>query len=186
MLDDEARRAIDKELARAFEALRSEDFPRAAKVLEAAADRAADDTDVLDRVSRWQLLADYARQFPRHRDDALKAAGEGRDYEVGARKIGVVEVNDQQFVYREKGQNIRLPRNAIPDDILLAIVETWFAGADQAGNHMLLGACHITRPRPNLEAARREWSMAASLGEPTGRELLRLLDDPLLETATPR
>jgi hypothetical protein len=186
MLDDEARRGIDEALAQALEALRSEDFPRAAKVLAAAADRAAVDADVLDRVSRWQLLTDYARQFPRHRDDALKAAGEGRDYEVGVRKIGVVEVNDQQFVYREKGQNIRLPRNAIPDDILLAIVETWFAGADQAGNHMLLGACHVTRQRPDLQAARREWSEAARRGESTGRQLLRLLDDPLLRAATNR
>jgi len=185
-LDDEARRGIDGALAQALEALRSEDFPRAAKVLAVAADRAAVDADVLDRVSRWQLLAEYARQFPRHRDDALKAAGEGRDYEVGVRKIGVVEVNDQQFVYREKGQNIRLPRNAIPDDILLAIVETWFAGANQAGNHMLLGAYHVTRQRPDLDTARREWSEAARRGEPTGRQLLRLLDDPLLRAATNR
>jgi hypothetical protein len=186
MLDDEARRAIDETLAQALQALRGEDFPRAAKALAAAADRAAVDADVLDRVSRWQLLADYARQFPRHRDDALKSAGEGRDYEVGDRKIGVVEVNNEQFIYREKGQNIRMPRNAIPDDILLAIVETWFAGADQAGNHMILGARHITRPRPDLDAARREWSKAAWRGESTGRELLRLLDDSLLKPATPR
>ena len=155
-------------------------------MLEAAADRAAVDADVLDRVSRWQLLAEYARQFPQHRDDALKSASEGRDYEVGARKIGVVEVNDQLFIYREKGQNIRVPRNAIPDDILLAIVEAWFVGANQAGNHMLLGAYHVTRQRPDLEAAQREWSVAARRGEPTGRQLLRLLDDPLLQSATNR
>ena len=185
-IDDEARRAIDEQLARGLEALRNEDFPGAAKAFTVAADRAAGDADVLDRVSRWQLLADYARQFPRHRDAALQAAGKGRDYEIGARKIGVVEVNDQQFIYRENGKNIRVPRNAIPDDILLAIVEAWFAGADKAGNHMILGAIHITRPRPDLEGARREWSVAASRDEPTGRALLRLLDDPLLETATSR
>lgn len=185
-LDAAAREALDGHLARALAALRDGDFPGASRGLDAAADVAAGAADATERVSRWRLLHEYARAFPRHRDEALEAAGAGRDYAVGTRRISVVEADDRRFVYRERGRNISVPRADIPADILLAIVESWFAGADQAGNHMLLGAYHVVRPRPDLAAARAEWSEAARRGEPTGRTLLPLLDDPVVQAVPDR
>jgi hypothetical protein len=159
--------------------MRSGDFQRASRALDDAESLTGGDERAEKRVSQWRLLQEYAREFPRHRDAALKAAAAGREYDFNGSKISVVEIDDDWFVYRGRGQNVRVPRSDMPEALVFAIVKAWFAGANQAGNSMILGAYHATRATPDLAAARAEWVEAAAQGEPTGQMLVDMLDDPV-------
>ena len=127
------------------------------------------------------MLATYAAEFRTHRDRALAAAAQGREYAVEDRVIAVIDVDDDKIVYRDKGQTQRVPRDRIPESLLLAIVEAWHAGNPQPGNAMILGSYHATRSPSDLRAAREQWTTAMFAGEPTGRALLDILKDPVLD-----
>jgi hypothetical protein len=185
-LDDAARRELDTHLAAALAGMRAGDARATKAALEAAARIAAPDADAAARVARWELLETYAAMFRTHRDRALAAAAQGRDYEIDGRVIAVIDVDDQQIVYRDKGRNERVPRDEIPEWLVLAIVEGWYAGNPQPGNAMSLGSYHATKSPSDRQAAREQWTQAMFAGEPTGRALLDVLKDPLLDDPAER
>jgi len=182
-LDDDARRALNSRLEAAFKGIQSADFATADAALGDAADIARADADETDRVARWRLLSTYAREFHAHRSRALAAAAQGRDYEVNGQIIAVIDINEREFVYRDRGKTLRVAPRAIPEPIVLAIVEAWYAGNPQPGNKMFLGSHLLTKTSPDLAAARDQWQSAAFAGEPSARPMLALLNDPVIRAA---
>ena len=74
-----------------------------------------------------------------------------------------------------------MPRDRLPDDILLAIMQKWFNAAAQPGNHIYLGVFHLLRKEPDLASARGEWQLAAFGGQREGTALQPLLSDPIIK-----
>lgn len=177
---DEA--AVDASLHKAFAAINAKDFAGAARAIQAARDQAGDDPDLHQRLDRWNLFNDYAKEFARHAADALKAANAGRDYPLGKTRIAVIESTPAMLVYKQSGVVKRVPRQQIPHDVLTAIVGTWFAADGRAANHIFLGIHHLAQPQPDVGAARREWQMATNGGESMAG-MMPLLEDPIIKDA---
>jgi hypothetical protein len=176
------RKALERHLKDAYAALRESDFQKADEFLEAARAIAAQDEPSADRVARWNRLAMYARKFPGLRDEALKNSGDNEIELDGGRLIGIIEINADRVIYRERGRTERVPRDRLPDDILLAIMQQWFNAAAQPGNHIYLGVFHVLRKEPDLASARGEWQLAAFGGEQEGTALQPLLTDPIIKS----
>lgn len=174
----EVRARVSQRVRDAWKALRRGEFDTVTRALATAADAAVDDQQSADRVAAWQQLATYAREYPGYRDQALAAAAAGREYIVAGRPVAVVEVRPDTLIYRDRGRNVPVARDAIPPPLEMAIVSTWFATDGRAANHLFLGAAHLAREEPDVAGARREWEQAAQGGEADGGRLLRLLDDP--------
>lgn len=184
-VDVEAVRAeVGAAITKAFAAIRSQDFRGAKRALDGIVSRALDDQQATDRVQRWQQFVTYAQAYPDYRDKALaSAASTAATYDFGGRQIGVVEITDDEFIYRDSrrpGRNLHAPRDAIPPDIEQGLVRAWFAADGRAANHLFLGAAALARREPDLGVARREWQAAAAGGEPDGRLLLGILEDPVV------
>ena len=174
--DDVGHAAIEEGLSTALEGLRKQDFDAADESLAAAMD-ATEDRSVKQRVAAWKLLAEYARGFARFRSKALDAVRSGNEYDVGGKKIAVVEIDDKKFIYRFQGRNKTVTRDKIPAGIVMAIVTGWFDS--RPDNNLFLGAYHATKPEPDLDKAKQFWDFAEA-GGIDATLLLGLLSDPLL------
>jgi hypothetical protein len=170
--------AVEKALKNAYAEIRAGRFAAAEKAVDEASAAAADDLTA-GRVERWRLLVTYARQLAEYRDTALAEAAKGGDYTVGGRVISVVEMNKTQFVYKDRGEMKRPRRDAIPPQIVLAILSTWFAGDGRPANDIYLGVQHLVGGEPDLDAARAAWRRAGQGGEEVA-PLVGLLADPVL------
>jgi len=170
---------LEDRLAEVKSALAERDFAAAARGIEQARDLAVSPQDG-ERVANWDLLVDYTRGFYDYRRRALADVGPGNEFTVlvggEPEKIGIVENSTEQFVFKFKGRNIPKPPDAIPGNILIAIIEDWFD--DNPANNLYLGAYWLTNPEPNLDNARSLWQEAARRGADAA-SLLSLLDDPL-------
>jgi hypothetical protein len=173
-----AAAAVDRALAATLAALRRSDGPAARESVDAASDAVGDDAALRSRVDRWRLLVDYAAQLDTHRRQASASAAKGREYEIGGRTIGIVELTPESYAYKAAGTIKRGPRTALPRPIERAILEAWFAGDGRAANHIFLGIDRLLEPRPDLAGVRREWDTALR-GEPATAPLMPLLEDPL-------
>jgi hypothetical protein len=153
----------------------------AAKTTLAAAREAATNTVSNDRVAAFEELATCAEQFYGYRAQALAEVQPGAEFDIptasSSRKIGIIEINEKEFVYREKGRTKRVPSNQIPSAVLTHIVREWFDSRPE--NHLFLAAYYATRPEPDLTKAREEWDRAKAGGVNT-EHLKRLLHDPAL------
>lgn len=174
--------ARDGALAKAYEALRRDDFDAADRLLADEERQVGDDVEAATRLERWRLLAGYAREFIRFRAQAFAAANEGREYEVDGNRFAIIEINPEMFVFRQAGQNKRVPRADVDPRLEMAIVEAWFAGDGRAANHLFLGAGWLCLDSPDLRRARAEWTIAGDGGE-VAEPLLALLDDPVIRQA---
>lgn len=183
-LDEAPRGRFERQIAVAHAAIRAGDESAVTAALDAAAAVAATDADAGERLARWRLLATYAAGFRTHREQALAAAGRGREYDLAGGVVAIIESDDDELVYRTAGRTERVSRDMIPEPLLLAIVGGWYAGAPQSGNPLFLGSYHATKSRPDLRAAKEHWSMAAAAGEPSARALLGILDDPVLRAGS--
>jgi hypothetical protein len=123
------------------------------------------------------VLAQYAREFTGFRSQALADVKPGNEFDVNGKKIAVVEIDDNKFIYRFLGKNKTTPRDKIPAGILMAIVTNWFD--ERPANHLFLGAYHATKPEPDLAKARDHWELAEK-GGINAAPLLGLLEDPVL------
>jgi hypothetical protein len=170
---------LEDRLAEVKSALAERDFAAAARGIEQARDLAVSPQDG-ERVANWDLLVDYTRGFYDYRRQALADVESGNEFTVlvggEPEKIGIVENSTEQFVFKFKGRNIRKPPDAIPGNILIAIIEGWFT--NDSANNLYLGAYWLTNPEPNLDNARSMWQEAARRGADAA-PLLSLLDDPL-------
>jgi hypothetical protein len=173
-----AAAAVDRALAATLAALRRSDGPAARESADAASDAVGDDAALRSRVDRWRLLVDYAAQLDTHRRQASASAAKGREYEIGGRTIGIVELTPESYAYKAAGTIKRGPRTALPRPIERAILEAWFAGDGRAANHIFLGIDRLLEPHPDLAGVRREWDTALR-GEPATAPLMPLLEDPL-------
>jgi hypothetical protein len=173
-----AAAAVDRALAATLAALRRSDGPAARESVDAASDAVGDDAALRSRVDRWRLLVDYAAQLDTHRRQASASAAKGREYEIGGRTIGIVELTPESYAYKAAGTIKRGPRTALPRPIERAILEAWFASDGRAANHIFLGIDRLLEPRPDLAGVRREWDTALR-GEPATAPLMPLLEDPL-------
>ena len=173
-----ATAAVDRALAATLAALRRSDGPAARESVDTASDAVGDDAALRSRVDRWRLLVDYAAQLDTHRRQASASAAKGREYEIGGRTIGIVELTPESYAYKAAGTIKRGPRTALPRPIERAILEAWFAGDGRAANHIFLGIDRLLEPRPDLAGVRREWDTALR-GEPATAPLMPLLEDPL-------
>jgi hypothetical protein len=174
--------AVNDAIAKAYAALRREDFDTADQLLAAVDDRVGDDVEAATRLERWRLLAGYAREFTRFREQALTAANRGRDYEVDGDVFAIIEITPDEFVYRQEGANKRVPRGEVDPRLTMAIAETWFAGDGRAANHLFLGAGWLCLDPPDLRRARAAWQLAGAGGEQVG-PLLDLLNEPVVRKA---
>jgi hypothetical protein len=171
--DDESDTAITQALA----AIREGDFDTADALLASALEGGRS-VPAKRRVSDWQTLAQYAREFAGFREKAIAEVKPGNEFDVNGKKVGVVEIDDKKFIYRFQGRNKTTPRNKIPAGIAMAIVTTWFD--ERPANHLFLGAYHATKPEPDLAKAQDHWERAEK-GGINAEPLLRLLDDPAFE-----
>jgi hypothetical protein len=173
--DDDSE--IETAISSALSAIRTSDFDTADALLASALEGGRS-MPAKRRVSDWQTLAQYAREFAGFREKAISDIKPGDEYDVNGKKVGVVEIDDKKFIYRFQGRNKTTPRNKIPSGIAMAIVTDWFD--ERPANHLFLGAHHATKPEPDLAKARDQWERAEN-GGINAEPLLRLLDDPLLQ-----
>ena len=164
---------LDATLAEALESLRREEDDTVTRLL-AVASKQADGDDAKERVTGWKLLATYYKGFLDYREKALAAVKPGDEYDVKNQKVGVVEVDDEKFIYRTAGGNKTVARDKIPAGIVLAIVMQWFDA--NPANDLYLGAYHLAKPEPDPEKAREHWEQALAAGADASG-LLPLLDD---------
>ncbi len=167
---------VDDAVRGALAALREGDFDTADSVLASALEDAAA-IPAKRRVSDWQGLARYARDFAGFRDKAVGDVRSGNEFDVNGKKVAVVEIDEKKFVYRFQGRNRTCPRDRIPAGITFAIVSAWFDA--RPDNQLFLGAWHATKPEPDADKARACWERAEK-GGLSAEPLLRLLDDPAL------
>ena len=175
--DAEGESEIEGAVTGALAALRQGDFDTADALLASALEGGRN-LPAKRRVSDWQTLAQYAREFAGFREKAIAAVKPGDEYDVNGKKVAVVEIDDKKFIYRFQGRNKTTPRNKIPSGITMAIVTTWFD--ERPDNHLFLGAYHATKPEPDPAKARDHWERAEK-GGISAEPLLRLLDDPALQ-----
>jgi hypothetical protein len=166
---------LDATLAEALESLRRQEDDTVTRLL-AVASKQADGDEAKQRVASWKLLATYYKGFLDYREKALAAVKPGDEYDVKNQKVGVVEVDDEKFIYRVAGGNKTVPRDKIPAGIVLAIVMQWFDA--NPANDLYLGAYHLAKPEPDPERAREHWEQALAAGADASG-LLPLLDDPV-------
>ncbi|MEI6240077.1 MAG: hypothetical protein WCR51_06790 [Planctomycetia bacterium] len=168
--------AIEASLRKVPEFLRASDFAAATQAATQAA--ASSQTKASrDRAERWAELVTFAKGFADYRNQALATVTPGVEFDIEGKKIIVVEIDDEKFVYRFAGKNRTTPRGRIPGGILMAIVTTWFD--DNPANDLFIGAYHATKEEPDLDKARASWEKA-NAGGADASLLLPLLDDPLL------
>ena len=175
--DAEEEGEIDSAVTGALAAIRLGDFDTADALLASALEGGRN-LPAKRRVSDWQTLAHYAREFAGFREKAIAEVTPGNEFDVNGKKVGVVEIDDKKFIYRFQGRNKTTPRDKIPAGIAMAIVTTWFD--ERPDNHLFLGAYHATKPETDLAKARDHWERAEQ-GGINAEPLLRLLDDPLLQ-----
>jgi hypothetical protein len=176
--------ALDQQLRAVFASLQSKHFKDAGEALAQAAITAESDRRATDRLQLWQHLLQYASEYPRFREKVLTNVGSGMECAIGGRLIAVVEVTPQHVIFRERGRNQRVPRDAIPSDIETAIMDQWCAAAGRPADHLVRGAAALTRQDPDAAIARDAWSAAVASGEPHGSLLLACLDDPVIREFT--
>ena len=167
---------IEAPLRRVAESLRTAEFAAAAEAAKEAA-AAAKAKASRERVERWTELVTFAQGFADYRNQALATVAPGVEFDIDGKKIIVVEIDDEKFIYRYAGKNKTTPRNRIPGGILMAIVTGWFD--EKPANDLFIGAYHATKEEPDFDKARECWERAASRGADASL-LLPLLDDPLL------
>jgi hypothetical protein len=167
---------IEAALRRVAESLRASDFAAATAAAKAAA-AAAQTKASRERVERWTELTTFAEGFADYRTQALATVTPGVEFDIDGKKIIVVEIDDEKFIYRFAGKNRTTPRNRIPGGILMAIVKGWFD--EKPANDLFIGAYHATKEEPDLDQARASWERASARGADASL-LLPLLDDPLL------
>lgn len=170
---------IEASLRRVAESLRASDFAAATAAAKAAA-AAAQTKASRERAERWAELTTFAEGFADYRTQALATVSPGVEFDIDGKKIIVVEIDDEKFIYRFAGKNRTTPRSRIPGGILMAIVKGWFD--EKPANDLFIGAYHATKEEPDLDQARASWERASARGADASL-LLPLLDDPLLTAA---
>ena len=164
----------------AYGAIQREDFAAADRALAEGERLAARHLDANTRVRRWQLFAEYARKYVKLREDAFKAANQGREYEVDGEPFAVIEITPTEFIYLHKNRDRRrVPRAAVDPRIEMAIVGTWLRADGRPANHIYLGTRWLCFRPHAPERCRAEWQTAANRGAPV-EQLLPLLDDPVI------
>lgn len=158
------------------ERLQSGDFAAAQTAVEQAASVAVSKPS-RERVARWAELVRCAKGFDGYRNKALAAVKVGAEYDIDGKKIAIVEIDDEKFIYRFAGTNRTTPQNRIPGRILMTIVTEWLD--DRPANDLYLGAYHATKAEPDLAKARVAWQRAQDGGVDASL-LLPLLEDPVL------
>ena len=167
---------LDALLRDATTALRQADFAAATTAVKAAA-TVATSKPSRERVERWAELVTFAEGFADYRKQAVASVTPGVEFDIDGKKIIVVEIDDEKFVYRFAGKNRTTPRERIPGGILMAIVTGWFD--EKPANDLFIGAYHATKEEPDLDKARDSWRKAEA-GGADASGLLPLLDDPVL------
>lgn len=175
---EETAAEINRLLAEVFAALQEQQFDAAQLAVKAADKKAAGPAH--KRVVSWDSLLTYAKGFADYRSQALAAMKPGQEYEIDDKKIGVIEIDAEKFIYRYAGKNKTVSIDKIPGAILMAIITEWFDR--NPANNLYIGAYHATKTEPDLEKARASWQLANARGADASA-LLPLLDDPVLVKA---
>ena len=175
---EETAAEINRLLAEVFAALQEQQFDAAQLAAKAADKKAAGPAQ--KRVVSWDSLITYAKGFADYRSQALAAMKPGQEYEIDDKKIAVIEIDAEKFIYRYAGKNKTVSADKIPGAILMTIVTEWFDR--NPANNLYIGAYHATKAEPDLEKARASWQLANARGADASA-LLPLLDDPVLVKA---
>jgi cytoskeletal protein RodZ len=175
---EETAAEINRLLNEVLVALQEQQFDAAQLAVKAADKKAAGPAQ--KRVASWDSLITYARGFADYRSKALAAMRPGQEYEIDGKKIAVIEIDAEKFIYRRAGKNKTVSADKIPGGILMAIITEWFDS--NPANNLYLGAYHATKTEPDLEKARASWQLANARGADASA-LLPLLDDPVLVKA---
>jgi cytoskeletal protein RodZ len=175
---EETAAEINRLLAEVLVALQEQQFDAAQLAVKAADKTAAGPAQ--KRVASWDSLITYAKGFADYRSKALAAVQPGQEYEIDGKKIAVIEIDAEKFIYRRAGKNKTVSADKIPSAILMAIITEWFD--NNPANNLYLGAYHATKGEPDLNKARASWQLANARGADASA-LLPLLDDPVLVKA---
>lgn len=171
--------SLTKALRDAYAALQRGEFDTADRMIAAAGNHVGDDVEGATRIERWRLLATYAREFVKFRDQAYTAANAGREYAVDGKPFAIIEITPDKFVYKLAGKIERASRETVDPRIAMAVVEGWFEADGRAANHLFLGAQWLCLDPPNSARAKAEWRKAGDGGEQV-EPLMALLDDPVI------
>jgi hypothetical protein len=181
MAEDDGQ--LDAALAEVLEAIQRQEYDTVTRLLAAASKQTGgrrSGSAASQRIESWQQLATYAKGFTDYRQKALAAVKPGDEFDVKNQKVGVVEADDEKFIYRSAGGNKTVPRDKIPAGIVLAIVMQWFDS--NPANDLYLGAYHLAKPEPDPTRAREHWERAEAAGADASG-LMPLLDDPVFAKA---
>jgi hypothetical protein len=161
--------AIEKSLQVAYAAIRNGDFDAASAVIDSVV--AGADPALRARLDRWKRFTACAKGYSELRAKAYRAAVSS-EFEIGDRVIIIVEIDEEQLIFRDSGKQMKVRLDELPTEIDRAIVEQWVGRDGRAANHLFLGASHLARDRPSPDDALREWRCAASAGESDGMLML--------------
>jgi len=175
---EETAAEINRLLTKVLVALQEQQFDAAQLAVKAADKKAAGPAQ--KRVASWDSLITYAKGFADYRRQALEAVQPGQEYEIDGKKIAVIEIDAEKFIYRRAGKNKTVSADKIPGRILMAIITEWFD--NNPANNLYLGAYHATKGEPDLKKARASWQLANARGADASA-LLPLLEDPVLVKA---
>ena len=170
---------LESTLGDVLEAMRRQEYDTVRRSLDEASEQASG-LKAEQRVASWRQLATYYTGFLEYREKALAAVKPGDEYDVKNQKVGVVEVDDDKFIYRVAGGNKTVPRDKIPAGIVLAIVMKWFDS--NPANDLYIGAYHLAKSEPDPQRAREHWEQAQASGADASG-LMPLLGDPLFDGA---
>ena len=177
--DEDSAAAINLLLTEVLVALQKQQFD-AAELAVKAADKKTGGGPAEKRVRSWDSLVTYAKGFADYRSQALATVKPGQEYDIDGKKVGIIEIDADKFIYRHAGKSTTVPGDRIPGGILMAIITEWFD--DNPANNLYLGAYHATKGEPDLEKARSCWQLAGARGADAS-DLLPLLKDPVLVKA---
>ena len=175
----EESRGLNEPLAEVLKAMQRQEYDTVDRLLETVSRKATSD-EARSRINGWRQLATYVKGFFDFRTKALAAVKAGDEFEVNGKKIGVVEVDDEKFIYRVAGVSKTCPPDKIPAGIVLAIVTQWFD--NKPANDLYLGSYHLAKPESDPQRA-REHLEKAEAGGADASALMPLLDDPVFANA---
>ena len=175
----EESRGLNEPRAAVLKAMQRQEYDTVDRLLETVSRKATSD-EARSRINGWRQLATYVKGFFDFRTKALAAVKAGDEFEVNGKKIGVVEVDDEKFIYRVAGVSKTCPPDKIPAGIVLAIVTQWFD--NKPANDLYLGSYHLAKPESDPQRA-REHLEKAEAGGADASALMPLLDDPVFANA---
>jgi hypothetical protein len=159
------------------------DLAASKRGLQAAAANVQGPADQAE-LDRLQALQDHLEQFW---DGIRRAVAAMQPVDeivlTDSNRLAVIEASHEELAVQREGRPQRWRIEAIPIDVLLAIVKSSFKPA--AGSNLIVGSFHAMDALGDRAAAGRLWQEAVRGGEEQAKLLLPELDVPRADRGKP-